>query len=132
MTLLDEALLQFSKVSALSDPEEYNMRSLRNWLLHAADGRVLDAAGPVETWGDLDDIEPSGNLRTVLSALVWARVPPKADLDLAVTHSNAKIDGLTKWVVYFGGTSGTNGVDGRRRERQMRKLSQRSRQRARS
>ncbi|KAF2627732.1 hypothetical protein BU25DRAFT_410864 [Macroventuria anomochaeta] len=99
----NEALLQLSQVSALSDPEEYNMRSLRNWLSDAkgGDGAIRDVNGTVETYGDRDDIHHTSDYRTVLSALLWAKPPPKGDFDLVVTHPEAKIDGLTKWTVYY-------------------------------
>ncbi|XTI93541.1 hypothetical protein V2W45_1348020 [Cenococcum geophilum] len=107
----NEALLQYSQISALPDPEAYNMQSLRNWLIDEDDGaaqNVCDWKGPDDTWGNLDaeiaKVPPSlwEQLRKVLKALVWAQPPPKDEaLDLVVTHPQMKIDGLTKWTVYY-------------------------------
>jgi hypothetical protein len=103
MKLADEALLQYSNVSALSDPEEHNMRSLREWLATDESTSVRGLAGQDKTWGDpSQSAEPKwARARTVLSALFLAKQPPKSDLDLVITHREAKIDGLTKWVVYW-------------------------------
>lgn len=99
----DDALLQLSKVSALSDPEEYNMRSLRNWISDDSKGggQIKNEEGLVETYGDREDLEHTSSFRTVLSALIWAKPPPKGTFDLVVTQPKAKIDGLTKWIVYY-------------------------------
>jgi hypothetical protein len=106
-SLIDKAVLQYSQVSALSDPEAYNMSSLRRWLFRedGANGTVRSENGADETWGNMKDGDVSDNLwkhfRTVLEALIWAKAPPKVDLDLVVTHPETKIDGLTRWAVYY-------------------------------
>ncbi|KAH6615385.1 heterokaryon incompatibility protein-domain-containing protein [Boeremia exigua] len=99
----NEALLQLSQVSALKDPEEYNMRSLRSWISSSnyGQGRIRKKGSTVNAWGDANDTQHKGDLRTVLSALLWAKPPPKSDPDLVVTHPESKIDGLTKWTVYY-------------------------------
>lgn len=101
--MADEALLQYSNVSALSNPEEHNMRSLREWLATDDSTIVRGRKGPDKTWGDgSQSAEPKwARARTVLNALMLAKQPPKSDLDLVVTHPEARIDGLTKWVVYW-------------------------------
>lgn len=90
----------------MSDPEAYNMASLRRWLMRedGADGFVNNKDGPDETWGDIKDTGAPDNLwkylRETLGALVLSKPPPKANLDLVVTHPETKIDGLSKWIVY--------------------------------
>ncbi|KAF2998308.1 hypothetical protein E8E13_007575 [Curvularia kusanoi] len=100
----NEALLRYSKVSALSDPEAHNMRSLTNVL--SAVGRPVNARGPEgrdTTWGDFPESTNSNwaGARAVVKALLTAKQPPKSNRDLVVTHQAAKIDGLTKWIVYW-------------------------------
>ena len=101
--MADEALIQYSNISALSDPEAHNMRSLGEWLATEESTCVRGPAGPDKTWGDgSQSAEPKwARARTVLNALMLAKQPPKSDLDLVITHPEAKIDGLTKWVVYW-------------------------------
>lgn len=99
----DNALLQLSKVSALSDPEEYNMCSLRSWISDrdGGNGSIVYSDGAVESYGTTTDIVHSSTFREVLSALFWAKPSPKANFDLVVTHPEAKIDGLSKWTAYY-------------------------------
>ena len=101
--MADEALLQYSNVSALSSPEAHNMRSLREWLATEESTSVRGPAGQDKTWDDVSQsAEPKwGRARTVLNALLLAKQPPKSNPDLVITHPEAKIDGLTKWVVYW-------------------------------
>ncbi|KAJ4338826.1 hypothetical protein N0V87_003741 [Didymella glomerata] len=104
--IADDALLQYSQVSAMADPEQYNMGSLRRWLMRedGADGYVISKGGPDETWGKFENEASTDslwkNFGTTIRALVLAKPPPKADLDLVVTHPKTKIDGLSKWMVY--------------------------------
>ncbi|KAF2449756.1 hypothetical protein P171DRAFT_351404 [Karstenula rhodostoma CBS 690.94] len=111
MTLKEynEALLQYSKVCALPDPEPFNMRTLRRWLRHEECGnfniRDLDDGGPVNTWGLLadnpDDKEKSlwSQFGSLLWSLVWMRRPEKSmyEPDLALTAPQIQVDGLTHW-----------------------------------
>lgn len=79
------------------------MRSLRSWLSDpdGGDSLVCDKTGTVETYGDKNDIRHSSTFITVLTALTWAKPPLKGDFELVVTHPEAKIDGLTRWTVYY-------------------------------
>ncbi|KAJ4360925.1 uncharacterized protein N0V89_001494 [Didymosphaeria variabile] len=105
----NKALLQYSQICALPDPEPFNMRTLRKWLRNGECGdfniRALDEGGAVNTWGPLqnnpDDKEKSlwsqfGNL---LWGLVWMRRPAKSmyEPDLALTSPQTEVDGLTHW-----------------------------------
>ncbi|OAG06479.1 uncharacterized protein CC84DRAFT_1164742 [Paraphaeosphaeria sporulosa] len=105
----NEALLQYSKVCALPDPEPFNMRTLRGWLRHEHGGNLnvqdLDDGGPVNTWGLLknnpDDEEKSlgSQFRSLLCSLLWMRRPEKSmhEPDLALTAPQIQVDGLTHW-----------------------------------
>ncbi|KAL1600683.1 hypothetical protein SLS60_007071 [Paraconiothyrium brasiliense] len=107
----NEALLQYSQVCALPDPEPVNMRTLRKWLKHGEHGnqnvRSRVDHGPVNTWGLIknnpDDEEKSLWLqfRNLLWGLVWMRSPKKSEYepDLALTAPQTQVDGLTHWYV---------------------------------
>lgn len=94
-------------MSSLPEPEAYNMRSLRSWLQHPDGGcyGILNKHGLEKTWGDLENEEEPEPLwkqaRIVIKALLWAKPPAKSDCDLVVTNPEVKIDGLTKWTVYY-------------------------------
>lgn len=83
------------------------MRSLLSWIIHPKGARceIRDKYGPVQTWGDPNVLEPELSLWsrswTVVGALLWAKPTPKSKLDLVVTQPESKIDGLTKWAVYY-------------------------------
>ncbi|KAJ4347488.1 hypothetical protein N0V95_005409 [Ascochyta clinopodiicola] len=102
----NKALVQYSRVSAMPDPESYNMSSLRRWLMRddGANGKARGTDGPDTTWGDLKDTGVPDSLRmhfrTVVVALFLSKPPPKVDLDLVVTYPKSNIDGLSKWIVY--------------------------------
>ncbi|KAF1972000.1 hypothetical protein BU23DRAFT_364109, partial [Bimuria novae-zelandiae CBS 107.79] len=104
----NEALLQYSQICALPDPEPFNMRTLRKWIRHERYGnfKIRDQNGPVSTWGLLqknsdDDL---GSLWSQFRKLLWGllslRGPAKSkrDPDLALTAPQSQIDGLTHWL----------------------------------
>ncbi|OCK99373.1 uncharacterized protein K441DRAFT_539637 [Cenococcum geophilum 1.58] len=105
----NEALLQYSQICALPDPDTYNMRSLRKWLRYKKGGnfKVRGRDGLENTWGDIytdpDKHAPSlwRQFGRLLWTLIWAQPPPTDGLDLATTKPQAKIDGLTRWVVWY-------------------------------
>ncbi|KAL5397896.1 hypothetical protein PMIN02_001913 [Paraphaeosphaeria minitans] len=106
----NEALLQYSKVCALPDPEPFNMRMLRKWLRHEEYGnfniRDLDDGGPADTWGQLvdnpDDKEKTlwAQLGSILRGLVLGTRPPPNSIapDLAATEPPRHVDRLVLWV----------------------------------
>lgn len=83
------------------------MRSLRSWLQHPEGGDygIRNKDGLEKTWGDPTEEEEPEPLwtqaRKVVGALLWATPPLKSDCDLVVTNPEVKIDGLTKWTVYY-------------------------------
>ncbi|ORY09025.1 hypothetical protein BCR34DRAFT_603173 [Clohesyomyces aquaticus] len=103
----NKAMLQYSKICALSDPDPFNMRTLRKWLRNeaCANFAVRGRGGLENTWGDVykNPDEEVGTIWTqffrLISHLIWARSPSIGDLDLAVTAPQTKVDGLTRWVV---------------------------------
>lgn len=102
----DKALLQYSKICALPDPEPFNMRTLRKWLRNeqCANFQVRGRDGLENTWGNVyeDPDAEAGGLWKQFFRLIWAlicaRMPSNGDLDLAATAPQTKVDGLTRWV----------------------------------
>ena len=104
----DKALLQYSQICALPDPEAFNMRTLRRWLVDplCANWKVRDYNDAVmTTWGALNnhpyDKDKSlwSQFRSVIWGLIWMKRPPKTiyDADLALAQPKAQVDGLTHW-----------------------------------
>jgi len=78
------------------------MRALRDWLDTDESVRVRSRTGFDTTW---DEPKPTQSrwhqAKSVLMALLLAKTPPKSELNLVLTHPDANVDGLTKWVVYY-------------------------------
>jgi len=107
LTKQDKALLQYSQICALPEPEPFNMRTLRKWLRNEDCGnfQIRDRNGAVNTWGKVRENpdECMGSLwaqfRRLLWGIVWTRPADKCDdLDLALTAPHKQVDGLTHWV----------------------------------
>jgi hypothetical protein len=83
------------------------MLNLRKWLRHEEGGNFcVSGDGEEMTWGDYsedpDKDAPSlwRQFWTVILRFVWLQ-PPADDLDLVVTRPQGKIDGLTRWAVWY-------------------------------
>ena len=104
----DEALLQYSQISALPQPESYNMKNFRRWLRHEGGANmVIGGKGEQHTWGDLrkDPFEGKPGLWKQFWRLIWNFIwtQPQSsdDLDLVATRPSGKIDGFTRWVAGY-------------------------------
>lgn len=101
---LDDALLQYSQICALPEPEPHNMKSLRKWLRDKdAGGFCIGGNGEENTWGYLYETEEeTGSLKwqfvKMIWALIWSQPTPSDDLDLVSTLPPRKIDGFSRWV----------------------------------
>jgi hypothetical protein len=107
----DDTLLQFSKVAALREADNCNIRTLKEYVkeLQTSVGGVTSTGS--RTWGELSEIPP---LPKTLPELVWGLgtgffVPPddkRNEIDsvfqenLIVPHKVDKQDGLTQWVKF--------------------------------
>jgi hypothetical protein len=103
--MIDEALLQFSQVSALQQPEGYNVDSLRTWLRHPEAGNFcIGGKNEQNTWGDLyTNDAPPNSLPRQFWLMIWrffwsSNSSSKSDLDLASCMPPRKIDGFSRWV----------------------------------
>ena len=95
----DEALLQFSQVSALPEPEEFNVMSLRNWIAGS-----FAVRGPGEsTWGDTSEPVPLVPRRRqcmkLIGDLFWNQQKPDG-LGLVSTDPPRPVDPITRWVKF--------------------------------
>jgi hypothetical protein len=102
---IDEALLQFSQVSALQQPEGYNVDSLRTWLRHPEAGNLcIGGKNEHNTWGDLyAEYPPSPSLPQQFWLMIWrffwaSNSSSKQNLDLASCMPPRKVDGFSRWV----------------------------------
>jgi hypothetical protein len=100
----NDALLQYSQICALPEPEPHNMKSLRKWLRDKdAGGFCIGGNGEQNTWGYLYETEEeTGSLKwqflKMIWALIWSQPTPSDDLDLVSTLPPRKIDGFSRWV----------------------------------
>jgi len=83
------------------------MLNLRKWLRHEEGGNFrVRGDGEEMTWGDYSE-DPNKDAPslwrqfwTVIWRFIWLQ-PPADDLDLVVTRPQGKIDGLTRWAVWY-------------------------------
>jgi hypothetical protein len=75
MTVLDEALLQYSKMCAIPEPDMYNVNQLKGWMQDPYWGDYSTGGnGEQDTWGKLTDTE--GHQELSLWRLLWFRIRP--------------------------------------------------------
>ena len=105
---IDEALLQYSQISALPEPETYDMKSFRKWLRHEEAGKFsIRGGGEQSTWGNLyenpDADKPTlwKQFRELLRNLIWMPPGSSDNLDLVMTKPSGRIDGFTRWVACY-------------------------------
>lgn len=97
-------MLLFTQLSALPEPENYNINTFRKWLRDPAGGHFCIAGnGEQHTWGDLydnDGEEPHlvTQFFKILWRLFWPKPPEKGNYDLVATRPSQKVDGFTRWV----------------------------------
>ncbi|KAF1962753.1 hypothetical protein CC80DRAFT_541911 [Byssothecium circinans] len=102
----NDALLQYSQISALPDPDPYNIHSLRNWIRHEDGGAVGILGEGSKVWGKPTtkvNVSLWRQFRTLLWTLVWPQGPPtdKEYYDLIATRPPSKLDGLTQWFAWY-------------------------------
>ncbi|CAG8973469.1 hypothetical protein HYALB_00011065 [Hymenoscyphus albidus] len=96
----NEALLQFSQVSALPKPETHNLNSLMKWLKNPDAGDLCINGGQEKyTWGNIfGKGPPAKTFKEVIWSLIWSKPDPPCTPDLASTHPKAPVDSLSRWV----------------------------------
>jgi len=97
------ALIQFSQISALPQPDGFNIDCLRGWILDPEMGGAKIKGSGRSSWGKLDDEHRVYKglrwhlLRLVKSPFV-SGTPEEVCPDLVTPQQPEKIDGLTRWV----------------------------------
>ncbi|KAH8660977.1 hypothetical protein BGZ60DRAFT_530968 [Tricladium varicosporioides] len=105
----NEALLQYSQISALPEPDPYDMKNLRRWIRHPHYGNWCIRGDHREenTWGNIyEDPDENLSLWNLFGHMVWAffwlKPPPEGeDLDLVATRSYTQVDGFTRWITGY-------------------------------
>jgi len=97
------ALLQYSQVSALPEPDSYNVESLRVWLKREGDGHYFIKGAGDDIWGNLYEREKDRKplmrqFLLLLRSFFWSQKAPPNKLDLVATRPPQNVDGLTRWV----------------------------------
>jgi hypothetical protein len=107
ISILDDALLQYYQISAIPEPDPYNMKYLWKWLTDDDAGKYgIGGMGEQCTWGDIYYVPPKHHkspLRKIVMALwrlVWPLPAPKSDLGLVVMEPPETVDRFTQWVAY--------------------------------
>ncbi|RDW63414.1 hypothetical protein BP6252_10959 [Coleophoma cylindrospora] len=103
----NEALLQYSQITAFPEADSFNLKNLRKWLCRSqAENFPIRGPGS-KCWGDCIAPEKASSKKTasvtrqflhVLCSLFWAQKPEKNDLDLIVPRKGDRPDALTLWI----------------------------------
>jgi len=106
----DEALLQYTQVSALPRPEQLTVENLRLWIKRGFGGQSLDAirGKGATAWGDINEPQnPPGSSERFwprLKLLFWPEreglAPDTPCRDLVKTQPRKELDSFTHWVEY--------------------------------
>lgn len=100
----NKALLLYSQISALSEPEPHNMQTLRRWLKNEG-GRSIGGNGEQLAWGDTYEQESREPILRqfirVVWHLLWSGSPPPDGLDLVSPLPPKNIDGFSRWVATY-------------------------------
>ncbi|QSZ35589.1 hypothetical protein DSL72_008459 [Monilinia vaccinii-corymbosi] len=97
----NDALLQYSQISALPRADPYNVETLRVWLKRVGNHCI---SGPAAcAWGDYTEKVPKAKplkwqFTSLLRSIFWPPAPDPNTLDLVVPRQGHKVDSLTKWV----------------------------------
>jgi hypothetical protein len=103
----DDALLQYSKICELPEPESLNVKNLHEWLRRHRNTK-LNIHGPgSSSWGDLGGggEQPETlwtQFQCLLRSIFWPKPPDKDLPDLVIPGKVKDIDSLTRWIVTEG------------------------------
>ncbi|KAJ8065318.1 hypothetical protein OCU04_006008 [Sclerotinia nivalis] len=97
----NDALLQYSQITALPRADPYNVETLRVWLKRVGDHCIIGPAAC--TWGDYTEsvrkVKPlKWQFTSLLRSMFWPTAPEPDLLDLVVPRQGHKVDSLTRWV----------------------------------
>ncbi|KAF7949120.1 hypothetical protein EAE96_008289 [Botrytis aclada] len=97
----NDALLQYSQITALPRADPYNVETLRAWLKR--DGKPCISGDAACIWGDYtENVGEAKPLRwqfvSLMRSIFWPPGPKPDNLDLIVPRQGHTVDGLTTWV----------------------------------
>ncbi|KAL3421028.1 hypothetical protein PVAG01_07473 [Phlyctema vagabunda] len=108
----NEALLQFSQVSALPAPDAHNIETLRCWLIKSNGGAYMIQGDGTEHWGPVCkgtardiplNISVWEHFVKMIKNLLWTHRQPALkgrNLDLVAMMEPTKADGFAKWIAH--------------------------------
>jgi len=99
----DNALLQYSQVSALAGPTDHNMQELAKWMWGTNMGNDnIRGKGSKEIWKSYREPERLGTLpqitKLLKSIFVRQQSEPVIRHDLVAPRALGSTDGLTRWI----------------------------------
>ncbi|CCD54256.1 hypothetical protein BofuT4_P129560.1 [Botrytis cinerea T4] len=97
----NDALLQYSQITALPKADPYNVETLRTWLKTVGKDCISGNAACI--WGDYtENVGEEKPLRwrfvSIMRSIFWPAAPKVDTLDLIVPRQGHTVDGLTTWV----------------------------------
>ncbi|TGO44444.1 hypothetical protein BCON_0517g00020 [Botryotinia convoluta] len=97
----NDALLQYSQITALPRADPYNVETLRAWLKRVGEHCISGDAACI--WGDYtENVGEAKPLRwqfvSLMRSIFWPTAPKPDNLDLIVPRQGHTVDGLTTWV----------------------------------
>ncbi|KAF5873537.1 uncharacterized protein Bfra_004999 [Botrytis fragariae] len=97
----NDALLQYSQISALPRADPYNVETLRTWLKRVGEHCISGDAACI--WGDYtENVVEAKPLKwqfvSLVRSIFWPTAPNPDNLDLIVPRKGHTVDGLTLWV----------------------------------
>jgi hypothetical protein len=103
MLCTDAALVQFSQINALPQPDGFNIDCLREWIIDPKMGGAKIKGSGRCSWGDVENEQKTykglrWHLLRLIKSPFWAGIPEEVCPDLVTPHQPEKIDGLTRWV----------------------------------
>ena len=95
-------------MSSLPEPENLNLRTLREWLERAEYGNMSIRGAGSNAWGDLTKEHRNAGYETNWQKFlflfynpIWPRVPrPQEALDLVAVVPRREPDGFTRWIAH--------------------------------
>jgi hypothetical protein len=102
--LTDAALIQFSQINALPQPDSFNIDSLRGWIIGLGMGGAKIKGSGRCSWGNVEKAQQKADrslgwhLLRLIKSPFWAATPEEICPDLVTPHQPEKIDGFTRWV----------------------------------
>ena len=112
MSTIDKALLQYSQLSAMQEPDPFNVKNLKKWMRHDQEEQLeidIGGSGEENTWGELYKSATGSFSRRPLwkrfLKFLWHRVWLQENsgnrLDLLVVQPPTKIGYLYRWTIEY-------------------------------